>query len=157
MMTLTDGTYEHVQQSRTMQEVVCDAADWFNMDSMDVSTKDAKANFAVCSGLTYRELVRRSACDSGDRETAYCSLDNKLQHRMWHATTCQMCKLVHSAFMIRTSSIDYNESSKPTLKSLAHIRSEKSLTELPKKWVFSLFHIFYSSEKFTFHPEPLVV
>ncbi len=65
-------------------------------------------------------------------------------------------KSVTSDFSAELSSTDYNELSKPTPKSLAHIGSEKSLVELgvPKN---ELFHFFYSTEKFTFPPEPWVV
>ncbi len=51
----------------------------------------------------------------------------------------------------KSPSADYNELNKPNPKSLAHIRSEKSLVELgvPKN---ELFYFFYSTEKFTFSP-----
>ncbi len=51
---------------------------------------------------------------------------------------------------------EYNESDKPTPKSLAHIGSEKSLFDLgvPKN---EHFYIFRSTEKFTFHPQLWVV
>ncbi len=39
-------------------------------------------------------------------------------------------KLVNFDFSAKLSSTDYNESNKPTLKSLAHIGSKKSLVEL---------------------------
>ncbi len=52
---------------------------------------------------------------------------------------------VNFDFSAKLSSTVYNESKKPTLKYLAHIGSEKLLVEL--------FHIFHSTEKFTFHPE----
>ncbi len=39
-------------------------------------------------------------------------------------------KLVNFDFSAKSSSTDYNESNKPTSKSLAHIGSEKSLVEL---------------------------
>ncbi len=48
----------------------------------------------------------------------------------------------------------HNESNKPNLKSLAHIGSEKSLVELgvSKNELFDFFHIFHSTENFTFSP-----
>ncbi len=48
-------------------------------------------------------------------------------------------KLVNFHFSAESSSTDYNESNKPTLKSLAHIGSEKSLVELgvPKNELFT--------------------
>ncbi len=63
-------------------------------------------------------------------------------------------KWVNFDFSAKSSSTDYNQSNKPTPKSLAHIKSEKSLVELgvPKNELFSLFHIFRSTEKFTFPP-----
>ncbi len=65
-------------------------------------------------------------------------------------------KSVNFDFSAKLLSTHYNESNKPTPKSLAHTGSEKSLVELgvPKK---ELFHIFHSTEKFTFHPEQRVV
>ncbi len=51
-------------------------------------------------------------------------------------------KLVNFDFSAKWSSIDYNESNKPSPKSLAHIRSEKSLVELsaPKNEIFTFSH-----------------
>ncbi len=71
--------------------------------------------------------------------------------KSWHRV-----KSVNFDFSAKSSSTDYKESNKPTLKSLAHIGHEKSLVELgvSKNELFSLFHIFHSTEKFTFHPEP---
>ncbi len=62
-------------------------------------------------------------------------------------------KSINFDFSTKLSSTDYNESNKPTLKSLDHIGSVKSLVELgvPKN---ELFHIFRTIEKFIFHPEP---
>ncbi len=62
-------------------------------------------------------------------------------------------KSVNFDFGAKSSSTDYNESNKPTPKSLAHIESEKSLVELgrPKN---ELFYIFCFTEKFTLLPEP---
>ncbi len=62
-------------------------------------------------------------------------------------------KAVNFDFSAKLSSTDYNELNKPIPKSLAHTESEKLLVELrvPKN---VLFHIFPSTEKFTFHPEP---
>ncbi len=53
-------------------------------------------------------------------------------------------KLVNFDFSAKSSSTDYNESNKPTLKSLAHIGSEKSLVELgePKNELFHFFTFF---------------
>ncbi len=64
-------------------------------------------------------------------------------------------KLVNLDFCAKLSNTDYNESNKPIQKSVAHIESEKSFVELvvPKN---DLFHIFPSTEEFTFHPEPWV-
>ncbi len=67
-------------------------------------------------------------------------------------------KLVNFDFNAQLSITDYNGSNKPTPKSLAHTGSEKSLVELrvPKNDLIHFFHIFCSTEKFTFHPEPWV-
>ncbi len=53
---------------------------------------------------------------------------------------------------VKSSGTDYNESNKPNTKFLAHIGSEKSLVEfeIPKKELFTFFHIFRLAEKFTF-------
>ncbi len=62
-------------------------------------------------------------------------------------------------FSAKLASTDYNESNKPTPKSLAHIRSEKSIVELgiPENELFHFsFQIFRSTEKFTFSPEAMV-
>ncbi len=55
---------------------------------------------------------------------------------------------------VKSSSTDYNESNKPNPKSLAHIGSKKSFVELgvSKNERFHFFHIFRSTEKFTFSP-----
>ncbi len=55
-----------------------------------------------------------------------------------------MVKLVNFAFRTKLSSTDYNELNKPTLKSLAHIESEKSLVELvvPKNELLHFFRFF---------------
>ncbi len=56
---------------------------------------------------------------------------------------------------VKWSRTDYNESMKPDLKSLAHIGFKKSLVELAvlkKMSSFTSFHIFHSTEKFTFSP-----
>ncbi len=52
---------------------------------------------------------------------------------------------------VKSSSTDNNESKKPNLKSLAYIGSQKSLIELAVA-KNELFHIFHSTEKFTFSP-----
>ncbi len=56
-------------------------------------------------------------------------------------------------FSGKSSGTDYKKSNKPTPKNLPRMGSKKSLVELggPKN---ELFHIFHSTEKFTFHPEP---
>ncbi len=64
-------------------------------------------------------------------------------------------KLVNFDFSAKSPSTDYNELNKPTPKSLAHIGFEKSLVEL-RVLKNELFHIFFSTEKFTFYPEPSV-
>ncbi len=55
---------------------------------------------------------------------------------------------------VKSSSTDYNDSNKLDPKSLALIGSEKLLVELgiPKISYFTFFHIFRSTEKFTFSP-----
>ncbi len=65
-------------------------------------------------------------------------------------------KSVNFDFSAKSASTDYTQSNKPTLKFLAHVGSEKSLVELgvPKN---ELFHIFRSTEEFTFYPEPWVM
>ncbi len=65
-------------------------------------------------------------------------------------------KSVNFHFSAKSSSTDYNESNKPTSKSLALIGPAKSLIEhgvLKNEY----FCIFCATEKFTFHPEPWVV
>ncbi len=54
----------------------------------------------------------------------------------------------------KSSNTDNNESSIPNWKSLAHIESEKSFAEfgVPKNELSHFFHIFCSTEKFTFSP-----
>ncbi len=64
-------------------------------------------------------------------------------------------KLVNFDFSAKSSRTDYNESNKPTLKSLAHIGSEKSLVKLGVS-ENELFHFFHSTEEFTFHPDSWV-
>ncbi len=63
---------------------------------------------------------------------------------------------VNFDFSAKSSITDYNESNKPTPKSLAYIGSEKSLVELEVS-KNELFHIFCSTEKFTFHVKPWAV
>ncbi len=62
-------------------------------------------------------------------------------------------KCVNFDFSTKSSSTDYNESNKPTPKSLALIGAEKLLVEHGS----SKNPIFCSTEKFTSHPEPWVV
>ncbi len=53
-------------------------------------------------------------------------------------------KSVNFDFSAKSSSTDYNESNKPSPKSLSHIGSEKSLAELgvPKNELFHFFTFF---------------
>ncbi len=64
-------------------------------------------------------------------------------------------KSVNSDFSARSSNIDYNKSNKPNPKFLTHIESEKLLVELgvSRNELSHFFHIFRSTEKFSFHPE----
>ncbi len=58
---------------------------------------------------------------------------------------------------VKSSSTDYNESNEPNPKSLAHIRSEKSLVELgvPKNKLSYFFFTFFALlKRLLFHPEP---
>ncbi len=61
-------------------------------------------------------------------------------------------KLVNFDFSAKLSSTEYNESNKPTLKSLAHIGSEKSLVELgrPKNELSHFFTFFALLESLLF-------
>ncbi len=61
-------------------------------------------------------------------------------------------KSVNFEFSEKLSSTDYNESNKPTPKSLAHIGSEKSLVELgvPKNELYHFFTFFALLESLLF-------
>ncbi len=77
------------------------------------------------------------------KEHVWCVLGNQGWLRM---------KWVNFDFSAKSSPTDYNESNKPTLKSLAHIGSEKSLVELgiPKMSFFTFSHFsFYRKVYFS--------
>ncbi len=80
------------------------------------------------------------------------SINIMLIYAMRFRKPCLRVKLVNFDFSAKSSSTDYNELNKPTLKSLAHIGSEKSLVEVgvPKN---EFFHFFRSTEEFTFYTE----
>ncbi len=61
---------------------------------------------------------------------------------------------IMSHIQCKLSSTDYNELTKPNPKSLAYVGSKKSLVKLgvPKNELFHFFHIFSSTEKFSFSP-----
>ncbi len=63
------------------------------MDGTDILEEDARANVKVRSEWTYRKFAKRSACDSGGRETAYCSFDNNLrtERSMQQPAKCASC------------------------------------------------------------------
>ncbi len=65
-------------------------------------------------------------------------------------------KSVNFDFSAKSWSTDYNESNKPTTKSLAQIGSQKLLVNLEyqKNELFHFFYVFCPIEKFTFHSEP---